>query len=89
MFHKYLFPVFIVCVCVVHIWVPAWLSVYGHRYMCVFGCGSLRLVSRVILNPTSALFNETGPLNQIQSWLIWLVPLGIEFWHSSVSVLQD
>lgn len=64
------------CVHAVQVCVYACLSVCEHRYTCVFTRGSSLWMSRIISNHSYTLVNETGYLNQTQSWLIWIVPLG-------------
>lgn len=71
----------------------ACICIYVYSYMlahtCVWtcGCGSLRLMSRIILNHLTTLFIESGSPNQTQGSPMWLVLSVSLFWESHVPCL--
>lgn len=73
-----------VCICIC-MCVYSYLLAHTCVWACV--CGSLRLMSRIILNHLSTLFIESGSPSQTQGSLMWLVLSASLFWGSHVPCL--
>jgi hypothetical protein len=52
-------------------------------------CTCPKLISTIIFDHSSTLFTDTGSLNQIQSWPVWLILLANLSWGFSVSIFQS